>query len=410
MVYNIKCVELIKCNINSNNEIRLHLKITMTDINKSSAETTFQQKETNQPSENINIETQKTDRILAYSEFIKSISKFIWIAVVLIIVIHFWGSFSTNHIKQKINPTTVTITVPEQKQYQISGEVASALSKALVIARESSANNLEQWKNEVMHRVDHPFLDWYYNYFNQLGIGAKAIWINLYSISEEEKAEKLIGSFQQEFAKQVFQPSLMQLEMERFTRQAIDTYVSEANRNLAGVQSAYNIPQPTWERFLEGLGSITYNSGGQQQDLTLRGISRGTGYLATTAMIKAIGVIGTKKVVTSTVTKVTSKVVTKLATKTAAKVAAEGTGEMAVGLLGLELLNPIAGLGILVWDVWDHYHTVQVERPILRANLESYLNEVKESLLNDKENGVLSSVNKFHDGILDSLNSNLSVN
>lgn len=382
----------------------------MTDINKSSAETNFQEKETNQLSENINIETQKTDRILAYSEFIKSISKFIWIAVVLIIVIHLWGSFSTNHIKQKINPTTVTITITQEKQYQISGDVTSALGKALVSARGSASNNLEQWKNEVMHRVDHPFLDWYYNYFNQLGIGAKAILSNLYSISEEEKAEKLIGSFQEEFAKQVFQPSLMQLQMERFTRQAIDTYVSEANSNLAGVQSAYNIPQPTWERFLEGLGSITYNSGGQQQDLTLRGISRGTGYLATTAMIKAIGVIGTKKVVTSTVTKATSKVVTKLATKTAAKVAAEGTGEMAVGLLGLELLNPIAGLGILVWDVWDHYHTVQVERPILRANLDSYLNEVKESLLNDKENGVLSSVNKFHDGILDSLNSNLDVN
>ncbi|MBC5797197.1 hypothetical protein H5968_19075 [Sphaerospermopsis sp. LEGE 00249] len=381
----------------------------MTDTNESITEKNFQQKETNQIYENINIETQKTDRIRAYSELIKSISKFIWIAVVLIIIIHFWGSFSTNHIKQKINPTTVNITIPEQKQYQISSDVTSALGKALVAARQSASNNLEQWKNEVMQRVDHPFLDWYYNYFNQLGIGAKSIWINLYSISEEEKAEKLIGSFQQEFAKQVFQPSLMQLEMERFTRQAVDIYVSEANRNLAGVQSAYNIPQPTWERFLEGLGSITYDTGGQQQDLTLRAVSRGTGYLATTAMIKAIGFIGTKKVVASTVSKATSKAVTKLATKTAAKAAAEGSGEMAVGLLGLELLNPLAGLGIIVWDVWDHYHTVQLERPILRANLESYLNEVKESLLNDPENGILSSVNKFHDGILNSLNSNLGV-
>jgi hypothetical protein len=381
----------------------------MTDTNESSLEKNFQQKETKQIYENINIETQKTDRIRAYSELIKSISKFIWIAVVLIIIIHFWGSFSTNHIKQNINPTTVNISIPEQQQYQISTEVTSALGKALVASRQSASNNLEQWKNEVMHRVDHPFLDWYYNYFNQLGIGAKSIWINLYSISEEEKAEKLIGSFQQEFAKQVFQPSLMQLEMERFTRQAVDIYVSEANRNLAGVQSAYNIPQPTWERFLEGLGSITYNAGGQQQDLTLRAVSRGTGYLATTAMIKAIGFIGTKKVVASTVSKATSKAVTKLATKTAAKAAAEGGGEMAVGLLGLELLNPIAGLGIIVWDVWDHYHTVQLERPIVRASLESYLNEVKESLLNDPENGILSSVNKFHDGILNSLNINLGV-
>jgi large-conductance mechanosensitive channel len=154
----------------------------MTDINKSSAETNFQEKETNQLSENINIETQKTDRILAYSEFIKSISKFIWIAVVLIIIIHLWGSFSTNHIKQKINPTTVTITIPQEKQYQISGDVTSALGKALVSARGSASNNLEQWKNEVMHRVDHPFLDWYYNYFNQLGIGAKAILLSLIHI------------------------------------------------------------------------------------------------------------------------------------------------------------------------------------------------------------------------------------
>ncbi|WP_144051250.1 hypothetical protein [Calothrix sp. PCC 7507] len=73
--------------------------------------------------------------------------------------------------------------------------------------------------------------------------------------------------------------------------------------------------------------------------------------------------------------------------------------------LGLELLNPLSSLGVLAWDIWDHYHTVKVERPILRANLNNYLNEVKDSLLNDKENGILSSVNKFHDGIMDTLNS-----
>lgn len=101
----------------------------------------------------------------------------------------------------------------------------------------------------------------------------------------------------------------------------------------------------------------------------------------------------------------TSKVVAKIATKTATKVATEGTGEVAAGLLGLELLNPLAGLGVLVWDIWDHHQTVKVERPILRENLNNCLNEVKDSLLNDKENGILSSVNKFHDGIIDTLNS-----
>jgi len=253
-----------------------------------------------------------------------------------------------------------------------------------------------------MERVDHPFLDWYYNYFTQFGIGVEALWVNHTTSSDEAKAEKLIGSFQTEFAKQVLQPPLMQLEMERFTREAIDTYVSEANSSLAGVQSSYEIPQPVWEKFLEGLGGTVYSTGSKEQDLPLRALSRGTGYIATTAMMKAVGTIGTQKVVTAAASKAASKAATKIATKTAGKVVAEGGG-MTAGLMGLELLDPIAGLGVLAWDIWDHYHTVKVERPIMRENLEKYLTEVKDSLLNDKENGVLSSINKFHDGILDDL-------
>jgi hypothetical protein len=350
---------------------------------------------------------EKTDRLMAWSDLIKSLSNFVWIAVVLVIALQLWGNFSVSKIK---NPSgdiqrTVTVTIPKEQQVQISADIATALGNALVSARTSASKNLDQWRDEVVQRVDHPFLDWYYNYFTQLGVGLHAIWINTTSTSDAEKAEKLIGGFQREFAKQVFQPSLMQLQMERFTREAIDVYVSELGRNLAGVQSKYSVPQPTWEHFLEGLGSVTYNTGSNSQDLTLATLSVGRKtYVATSAMATAIKVIGTKKAVTATINKATSKVVTKLATKTATKAATEGAGELTAGLLGLELLNPLAGLGVLAWDIWDHYHTVKVERPIMKANLERYLNEVEASLLGDPENGVLSSINKFHDGIMDKLN------
>ncbi|BDA75421.1 hypothetical protein CAL7716_095870 [Calothrix sp. PCC 7716] len=347
---------------------------------------------------------EKTDRIRAISDLIKSASGFIWLGVVFIIILQLWGNYSLHNISHssKRKPDIVTITISEQKRSQISADVAAALGKALVSARASASKNLEQWDTEVMERVDHPFLDWYYNYFNQFGMGVKAIWINISSTPEPDKAEKLIGDFQKEFAKQVFQPSLMQLQMERFTREAVETYVSQANQNLAGVQSQYEIPQPAWENFLEGLGNTTYNMGGKEQNISGRALLGGTRYVTATAIMKGASVVA-PKIAAKTVSKATSKVVTKIATKTATKAAAEGTGEMAVGLLGLELLNPIAGLGVLAWDVWDHYHTVKVERPILRESLEKYLDEVKDSLLNDTENGILSSVNKFHDGIMDSL-------
>ncbi|MDZ4872380.1 MAG: hypothetical protein CLLPBCKN_001768 [Chroococcidiopsis cubana SAG 39.79] len=365
--------------------------------------------QSSEPEENSNIPhastySEKTDRLRAWSDLIKSASKFIWIGVVIVIVLQLWGGFAVSNIKKHDGGSSkaITVTIPQDKQLSISNDIAAAIGKAYASAESSVEKNLDRWQSDVMERVDHPFLDWYYNYFTQLGIGVEAIWVNITTPSNEAKAEKLIGGFQKEFTKQVLQPPLMQLEMERFTREAIDTYVSEANSGLVGVQSSYEIPQPVWEKFLEGLGGTVYNTGSKEQDLPLRALSRGTGYVATTAMMQAVGAIGTKKVVTATASKVASKAATKIATKTAGKVLAEGGG-MTAGLVGLDLINPIAGLGVLAWDIWDHYHTVKVERPIMRENLEKYLSEVKDSLLNDKENGVLSSIHEFHDGIYDSL-------
>lgn len=368
--------------------------------------TTIQDAESNQHSGVSPTATysERTDRIRVWSDFIKSVSKFIWIGVVLIIIVQLWGGFTIEHFKPK--PTggdgKVVVTISPETHPQISADIAAALGKALAGARSSATKNLEQWQDELMSRVDHPFLDWYYNYFTQLGVGVEAIWINISTSSDEAKAEKLIGGFQKEFAKQVFQPSLMQLQMERFTREAIDKYVDEAQKGLVRVQSSYKIPQPIWDKFLEGLGRTTYSTGSKEQDLSLRSLSLGTGYIAIEGLTKAVSVIGTKKVLTAAASKTATKAATKLATKTAGKVLAEG-GEMALGVVGLQLLNPLAGLGVLAWDIWDHYHTAKVERPILRQNLESYLSEVKDSLLNDRESGILASINKFHDGILDDL-------
>lgn len=349
---------------------------------------------------------EKTNRINALSNLIKSASNIIWLVVIFIIGIAIWGTISINQIKASSTATpqkTVTVTITEQIRPEISADIASAMSQALVSSKASAKENLDKWKDETMRRVDHPFLDWYYGYFTQWGIGLKAIFINLTS-SDEDKASKLIESFQQEFTKQVLQPELMQLQIERFTREAIDNYVAEVEHNLSGVQSKYSVPQPDWERFLEGLGSVAYNTGSRKQDLTLRTVSGATAYVATGAMVKAVSVIGTKiatKTAVKSGTKAASAVATKIATKTATKVAAEGATELTAGIVGLQLLNPIAGVGVLAWDIWDHYNTVKVERPILRENIEKYLTEVEDSLLNDTETGIFSSVYKFHDGIMD---------
>ena len=353
--------------------------------------------------------SEKTNRINSWSNFINSASKIILFIVILIIGIGIWGSFSVNQIKNQsvVTQQSVTVTIPEQKLPEVSADVALALGNALVSAKQSAIDNLDRWKYRAMERVDHQFLDWYYDYFTQWGIGLKGIYINLTTPSDEEKAAKLIEVFQKEFAKQVLQPALMQLEMERFTREAIDDYVEALKSNLSGVRSKYDVPKPDWERFLEGLGSVTYNIGGNEQSFSLKALSDGAAaYVLSDAMVKGVSLVGTQiatKTALKTGSKAATTIATKIATKTATKVAAEGAGELTAGLVGLQLINPIASVGILAWDMWYHYHTAKVERPILRENLERYLNEVENSLLNDREIGILSSIYKFHDGIMDNI-------
>jgi hypothetical protein len=105
------------------------------------------------------------------------------------------------------------------------------------------------------------------------------------------------------------------------------------------------------------------------------------------------------KIAPKIVLKAASKAATKVATKTATKVAAKTTGAPAAGVIGLELIDPLAGLGILVWDIWDHYHTVKVERPILKENIEKYLLEVKSSLLENSEGSIMSSIYQLDNGL-----------
>jgi hypothetical protein len=79
------------------------------------------------------------------------------------------------------------------------------------------------------------------------------------------------------------------------------------------------------------------------------------------------------------------------------------TGGMVAGKIGAELLDPIVGIGILIWDLWDYNHTVSINRPILRASILEYLHQVKHSLLNNPTNGIMASINQLESGILKSV-------
>ena len=74
-----------------------------------------------------------------------------------------------------------------------------------------------------------------------------------------------------------------------------------------------------------------------------------------------------------------------------AKIATNTSGAVASSF-GAELIDPIVGIGLIVWDLWDYQHTVNIERPILRDAIFNYSQEVKYDLVNNHQGSVLSSI------------------
>jgi hypothetical protein len=349
---------------------------------------------------------QKTQRITAWSDFIKSITPFIWAVVIIIVIIPLLGKAlitgsSPGKLEDSVKSPSqeVSVVVPQIPK-DIDQALVTALKNAHSQAESFASEQLDNWVDELMTRVDESFFDWYFNYFNQKKMELSAPFTWFYSAvthwTNKNKpspgqavAEKLTEDFQIEFAKRVLRPKIAQLEFEKITTDSINLYVTELSQNISNIQSSYKIPQGDWERYLGDIAVTINDMEGNLSNLSLKVLTGGSTYLLAKAMIP-------------TVTKVGSKIAVSFAGKAGAKMAAK-TGGVVAGKIGAQLLDPIVGIGIIIWDIWDYNHTVAVEKPRLREAIYDYLKQVKFSLLENPENGILVAIHQVENGILKSI-------
>ena len=339
---------------------------------------------------------------------IRLISPWLWGVIILFVIIPIFGNaIIQNSLKPKVD-TLTTVNEPvviERKQYEIDNAIASAIKDARKVSAQKASEDLERWISELMIRVDDDFLPWYFDYFHQKGRELNTVWTGLSSAAlhridtnrltaKQAIAAKLTQDFQLEFANRVLRPQIAQLELERIAQNTVNLYADRIVQNLGSVKASYQIPQGDWERYINDIAITVFGTEGNPTGKIQRDIVIGTtGFILAKAMLPTIG-------------KISSKVVVSLASKTGAKMAAK-TGTLVAGKLGVQLIDPIAAVGIIAWDVWDHHHTVNVEKPVLRKALYDYLEQVKISLLDNHQNSIMSSIYQVENKILESIeNSN----
>ncbi|MCP2732016.1 hypothetical protein [Limnofasciculus baicalensis] len=352
---------------------------------------------------------EKTSRIQALTKLIKALTPYLWVAIIIIVIIPLIGKFilSGSLTPKPINSNQKTEavvvidqTIPDWNE--IDRALATSIKDAHANAETFASAQLNEWIDELMTRVDSSFLDWYFNYFNQKKMefsipfvwlsSAVSHWIDTNNPPANQAiAEKMTGDFQTEFTKLVLRPQIAQLELERITRDTINQYVSDLSDSISQIQSTYKIPQGEWERYLSDIAVTINDTEGNISNLSLKALVGGSTYLFAKAMIP-------------TVTKIGSKVAVSFAEKATAKIAAK-TGGTVAAKFGAEFLDPIVGIGIIIWDLWDYHHTVEIDRPILRDVILDYLQEVKYSLLGNYKNSIMAAIYQLEDGILKSVNS-----
>ncbi len=335
---------------------------------------------------------------------IKNIAPILWIIILILVFLPLIGNFiSQNSLKNHpSNPILADQTVfIERKQYEIDNVITLSIKEAHQIAEIQASKDLDQWLSQLMNRVDNSFIPWYFDYFNQKGRELNVVWTGLSSsilhwtntsnpTGKQAIAEKLTQDFQREFAIRVLRPQIAQLELERIARNTINLYAEELVKNLGEVQASYQIPRGDWERYINDIAITAFGiEGNPTAKLQSKILVGTTGFILAKAMLPTVG-------------KLSSKLVIGLASKTGAKMAAK-TGTLVAGKLGVQLIDPIAAVGIMAWDIWEHHHTVNVEKPILRQALSDYLEQVKFSLLDNHQNSIMSSIYQVEDKILESV-------
>lgn len=338
--------------------------------------------------------------------YITSIVPWLWAIVIIVVIIPLIGEFFIAKSFQSPitsilnNPALVTETkVTDWKQLE------KALYKGLKDARQSAetyaSKELDIWVDDLTKQIDKSFLDWYFGYFNQKEIEYKAFfagitanaahWLNPNSQAPEARiAEIITEDFQTEFAKRVLRPQISQLRLERITTQTAKNYLNEISLNISQAPKNQQIIQADWNRYLNDLSINIVDVERKMSSLSWKALSGGGAYLMF------------KPVITPLLPLIGSKIMAKLAGKAGAKIAAK-TGAVISGKVTSVLLDSTVGVGIILWDIWDNNHTASIEKPILRKNLVDYLQQVKDSLLTNPENGIMTVVDEIQRNIVQSL-------
>lgn len=336
---------------------------------------------------------QKSKRIHAWSDLLRSMGKFLWLIVILIILGILGKMFVFKSSKTPRSHEPIKKEVVEKIDWsKVNKAIETVMTEARLETQTLAEQKLDDWITGNMERVDNDFLDWYFSYWTQQKLGLAGLLAQVMHWVDDDNpsaAEKITAEVQEEFTNRVIRPQIAQLEIERIINEIVARYSASLKGKLEHIPTEYKIRRADWERYIEDMAVMVKNvEANRHTPLSMKaivGVTAGGTVLVVNALRPMISKIG-------------AKISSKLAVKTASKMAAKTGGKVAAKTGG-KFLGSIVAIGIIIWDVWDHHATTKKAKPVLRQNILDYLTEVKQSILHDPSYGIMTVIYKMEQSI-----------
>ncbi|MCP4146306.1 MAG: hypothetical protein GY757_01020 [bacterium] len=202
----------------------------------------------------------KSQRIIAWSDFIRSAGRILWLIVAIFALAALGKHFFSNTENHSHEHTPIEkVQSPKVDWNVIDAEVAEKLKASRAETEVYASQQLDQWVKENMERVDNDFLEWYFSFWTQQKINLLGLWAQgkKWIFSDSPAAARAITlEVQEEFSDRVIRPENAQLELERIIGEVVSFYTGTLKGKLETIPFKYSINPADWNRYLSNMSGM----------------------------------------------------------------------------------------------------------------------------------------------------------
>ena len=253
---------------------------------------------------------------------------------------------------------------------------------------------MENWRSLVHKRTEADFIPWFAGYWTQQWLAIKVAW---YKLSAKEGAdptvERLAAYLQEQFHDRVLAPVAKEIDPDVVREQATKRYVQLLSKQLQGIPQRYGVPSDQFDQRIRDISAIAQEphlgrNASLYQIVHADPIATLPAYVELIAQIhKEVGGAGIEPSdasISPVAKRAAGKLGDQLATRGGASVAAAAVG----GVAGV-----IISLGATGYGVIAHENERPKMETQLRETLNSVLDDMWVSLMEDPATGVMAGVN-----------------